>query len=192
MHQIPQIKSDNGIPTLYVKGEPFFCLSGEIHNSSSSNLDYMAGHVWPALKELHLNTAIVPMYWECLEPVEGSYDFRLADGLIAQAREAGIHIVFLWFGLWKNAESMYVPGWMKADTVTYFRAEKVSGEKINTISPLCTAAVEKDAVVDTDTAAKTEETSPKPAPPIVAPVPVAIDIDKTLGNAVYSEMVAFR
>ena len=33
---------------------------------------------------------------------------------------------------------------MKKDTETYFRAEKVNGEKMKTISPLCTAAVEKD------------------------------------------------
>ncbi|MCF0132460.1 MAG: DUF5597 domain-containing protein [Blautia sp.] len=141
---IPQIRIDNGIPTLYVHNKPFFCLSGEIHNSSSSSLAYMEKHVWPALKELHLNTAIVPLSWECLEPEEGQFDFSLADGLIRQAREANIHIVFLWFGLWKNAESMYVPAWMKKDTATYFRAEKVSGEKLNTISPLCDKAIEKD------------------------------------------------
>lgn len=56
-----------------------------------------------------------------------------------------MHLIFLWFGLWKNGESMYVPEWMKADTKTYFRARKVNGEAINTISPLCAAAVEKDA-----------------------------------------------
>lgn len=58
-------------------------------------------------------------------------------------------LVFLWFGLWKNAESMYVPGWMKLDTETYFRAETVSGEKLATISPLCAAAVEKDRLAFT-------------------------------------------
>lgn len=51
----------------------------------------------------------------------------------------------LWFGLWKNSESMYVLAWMKADTKTYFRVKKVNGEPINTISPLCEAEVEKDA-----------------------------------------------
>ena len=56
-----------------------------------------------------------------------------------------MHLIFLWFGLWKNAESMYVPGWMKKDTDTYFRAKKVNGEPLNTISPLCRAAVERDA-----------------------------------------------
>jgi hypothetical protein len=34
---------------------------------------------------------------------------------------------------------------MKKDIVTYFRVKKVNGESINTISPLCEKAVEKDA-----------------------------------------------
>jgi hypothetical protein len=142
---ISSIKLDNGIPTLYVKGEPFFALAGEIHNSSASNLKYMDEKVWPNLRGLNMNSVIVPLYWETLEPEEGVYCYELLDGLIAQARREKMHIIFLWFGLWKNGESMYVPGWMKKDIVTYFRVKKVNGESINTISPLCEKAVEKDA-----------------------------------------------
>ncbi|CUQ50859.1 Uncharacterised protein [Dorea longicatena] len=40
---------------------------------------------------------------------------------------------------------MYVPAWMKQDTDTYFHVRKVNGESINTISPFCEAAIEKDA-----------------------------------------------
>lgn len=145
MNHIPQIRNDNGIPTLYVKGEPFFVLGGEIHNSSASSLEYMERHVWSNLEGLNMNSLIVPLYWETIEPEEGRYQFGLLDGLIGQARKRNIHLIFLWFGLWKNSESMYVPAWMKQDTEAYFRAEKVSGEKLNTISPLCEAAVEKDA-----------------------------------------------
>ena len=145
MHTIPHIKELNGYPTLFVKDEPFFCLAGEIHNSSSSNLDYMANHVWPAIRGLHMNSIIAPLFWETIEPTEGVYDFTLLDGMIDQARAEGMHLILLWFGLWKNSESMYVPGWMKQDTNTYYRVENVQGQKINTISPLCTAAIEKDA-----------------------------------------------
>lgn len=144
MKQIPEIRDLNGIQTLYVNGEPFYVLSGEIHNSSSSSLDYMEKEVWPRLKDLNMNTVVAPIYWEQIEETEGTYCFDVMDGLISQARANSMHLVFLWFGLWKNAESMYVPGWMKKDTEKYFRVEKVSGEKINTISPLCEAAVEKD------------------------------------------------
>lgn len=146
MNQLPEIKNENGIPTLYVNGEPFFALAGEIHNSSASSLTYMEQSVWPNLEEIHLNTVIVPLYWELTEPVEGEYHFELIDGLIAQAREHQMHLIILWFGLWKNSESMYVPGWMKRDTETYFRAKKVNGESINTISPFCEKAIEKDAL----------------------------------------------
>ena len=33
MSGIPEIRTDRGIPTLYVKDVPFFALSGEVHNS---------------------------------------------------------------------------------------------------------------------------------------------------------------
>ena len=142
---IPCIKNDNGIPTLYVNDEPFFALSGEIHNSSSSNLEYMEEKVWPVFKELNMNSVIAPIYWDLIEPEEGKYDFTLIDGLIKQAREHEMKLVFLWFGLWKNSESMYVPSWMKTNTKTYFRVKKANGESINTISPLCEEAIKKDA-----------------------------------------------
>ena len=44
---------------------------------------------------------------------------------------------------------MYVPGWMKRDPETYFRAEKVNTERMTTISPLCKAAVERDRLAFT-------------------------------------------
>ena len=92
---IPSIKLDKGIPTLYVKGEPFFARSGEIHNSSASNLKYMEEKVWPNLRALNMNSVIVPLYWETIEPVEGTYCFELLDGLIAQARKENMHLIFL-------------------------------------------------------------------------------------------------
>ena len=142
---IPYVKRDEkGIPTLYVHDKPFFMRGGEIHNSSASDSAFLDEKLWPALRGLNLNSVIVPLYWELIEPAEGKYDFSLLDEMVASARWEGLKLCFLWFGLWKNAESFYVPAWMKKDTETYFRAEKVNGEKMKTISPLCTAAVEKD------------------------------------------------
>ena len=148
---LPVVKRDEkGIFTLYVNDRPFFCRSGEIHNSNASSLEYMEKELWPALRGLNMNSVIVPVYWELIEETEGVYDFTLVDGVIRQAREEGLKLIFLWFGLWKNAESMYVPGWMKRDTQTYFRAQKVNGEKMTTISPLCKAAVAKDKAAFTE------------------------------------------
>lgn len=146
MKQIPEIRNENGIPTLFVKGEPFLAFAGEVHNSSASSLEYMEERVWNNIEGLNLNTLIVPVYWELVEQEEGCYDFSLVDGIIGQARAHGKHLILLWFGLWKNSESMYVPGWMKQDSDTYFRVKKVNGEKIDTISPFCEKAVEKDAM----------------------------------------------
>lgn len=43
-----------------------------------------------------------------------------------------------------NLNTLIVPVWMKKNSETYFRVELYGGERLNTISPLCTAAVEKD------------------------------------------------
>ena len=147
---LPVVKRDEkGIPTLYVHDKPFFMRSGEIHNSSASDPAFLEEKLWPALRGLNMNSVIVPLYWELIEPEEGRYDFSLPETLVSSARREGLKLCFLWFGLWKNAESMYVPAWMKRNTETYFRAEKVSGEKMSTISPLCAAAVEKDRLAFT-------------------------------------------
>jgi beta-galactosidase GanA len=112
MEKISHIRKENGESILYVDGKPFIALSGELHNSSSSSLDYMDRVVWPALRPLGLNTVVAPVYWECVEPEPGVFDYSLVDGLILQARREGVKLVFLWFGLWKNGMSTYIPGWV--------------------------------------------------------------------------------
>lgn len=139
-----EIKELNGIPTWYVDGQPFFAYAGEVHNSSACSLEYMEKHVWDKIEGLHLNTLLVPVYWEQLEPEEGIFSYGILDGLLRQARQRKMRLVLLWFGLWKNGESMYVPAWIKKDSQKYFRAQKGTGERMNTISPFCDAAVEKD------------------------------------------------
>ncbi|MCM8709900.1 DUF5597 domain-containing protein [Clostridium sp. SYSU_GA19001] len=145
MKSLPEIRKYNGIDTLFVKDEPFIVLSGEIHNSSASSLEFMKKNVWPNLQGLNMNTVIIPIYWELIEEKEGVFDYSILDGIVSQARENKMHLILLWFGLWKNSESSYVPAWIKRDVDTYFHARKVNGEAINTISPLCQAAIDKDA-----------------------------------------------
>lgn len=40
-------KDEKGFGTLYVNDEPFLILGGELHNSSSSNLQYMKSKYGP-------------------------------------------------------------------------------------------------------------------------------------------------
>ncbi|WP_083676069.1 DUF5597 domain-containing protein [Paenibacillus sp. FSL H8-0548] len=144
MKQLPYLAEENGVHTLYVDDKPFIALSGELHNSSSSSLSYMEQNVWPHLRGLHLNTVIIPVFWELIEPKQGQFDFTLVEGIIKQARSENVRLVLLWFGLWKNGKSSYVPGWVKKDGLTYFRACYLGQITTDTISPLCQAAVKAD------------------------------------------------
>lgn len=130
---------------MYVDGKPYTILGGEVHNSSASDADYMKEQVWPNLRGLNMNTLLVPVYWESVERREGEYDFSLPDALIGQAREEKLRLVFLWFGLWKNGISSYVPEWVKRDTERFFRAKDKDGKRMDVISPFCEAGVAADA-----------------------------------------------
>ena len=144
MSVMPTIGRDEAGRFLVVDGKPFLALGGELHNSSGSSLKYMDEFVWPALRGLGGNFYLTPAYWECLEPEKGKYDFTLIDGVIDQARREGVRLGLLWFGIWKNGASEYVPLWLKQDHEAYFLAKDENGIPIKTISPFCEAVVELD------------------------------------------------
>ncbi|MBQ9324391.1 MAG: DUF5597 domain-containing protein [Clostridia bacterium] len=152
MHPLPFIQGTGKHTALYVDGAPYLVRGGEIHNSSASDLSYMEKYVWPAYVRFHTNTLIAPVYWECLEPEEGMFDFSLVDGLLRQARERKQRLILLWFGLWKNSASTYVPGWVKRDPARFWYIQAQNGKTpryfdapVRILSPLCQAAVEADA-----------------------------------------------
>lgn len=150
MKEIPQMKKDKtGKRTFWVDGAPFVALSGELHNSSSSSLRYMDEKIWPALRPLHMNSVILPVAWESIEPEEGKFDFSLVDGLVAAARREQLRLIILWFGLWKNGNSTYIPGWVKKESsgvnARFFRARDGYGKPLGCISPFCSEAVTADA-----------------------------------------------
>ncbi len=82
-------------------------LGGELSNSAATSVNDI-DEVLPRMKALGLNTVLVPVYWEFLEPAEGQMDFTLVDRTIDVARQQGLKIVPLWFGAWKNSMSCYV------------------------------------------------------------------------------------
>jgi beta-galactosidase GanA len=129
---------------LAVHGTPTLLLAGELHNSSASSLPYLAP-ILDRLAALGLNTVLVPLSWELIEPEEGTYDFTLLDGAVQAARRRGLHLVFLWFGTLKNAISCYTPAWVKTDTARFFRSHAEPGVSSWAISVLCEEALRCDA-----------------------------------------------
>ena len=114
------LKKENGFSQLLIAGKPFLMLGGELGNSSAANLDYLRPY-WQHLKQMNINTVLVPVYWELLEPEENKFDFSLVDGVVSDARKYDIKIVFLWFGTWKNSMSCYTPLWMKTNSKRFIR-----------------------------------------------------------------------
>jgi len=124
---IPRLKKQGTTAQLMVDGKPLLMLAGEVGNSSASDLQSMA-KIWPVVVEMHLNTLIVPVYWELLEPQEGKFDFTLVDSTIVSARQHHIKLVFLWFGTWKNSMSCYAPMWIKTNEERFPRAREKNGK----------------------------------------------------------------
>ncbi|MBO4753065.1 MAG: beta-galactosidase, partial [Bacteroidales bacterium] len=95
-------------------------LGGELSNSAATTVEDI-DEVLPRMKALGLNTVLVPVYWELMEPVEGKMDFTLVDRIIDVARQQDLKIVPLWFGAWKNSMSCYTPAWFKRDVKRFPR-----------------------------------------------------------------------
>jgi beta-galactosidase GanA len=130
---VPHLKKQETATQLIINKEPFLMLAGELGNSNASDLKYMEW-IWGKVNEIGLNTLIVPVYWEFVEPEEGRYDFTLVDGLIDGARKHNIKLVFLWFGSWKNSMSCYVPSWVKSDQERFPRAINKEGKSMEMLS----------------------------------------------------------
>lgn len=131
---LPYLRKQSTATQLIVHGKPFLMLGGELGNSSASDLKYMAP-IWSKLKAMHLNTILVPVYWELVEPQEGKFDFTLVDSLIYSARQSHLKIVILWFGSWKNSMSCYAPYWVKTNQKRFPRSRTESGKALEILTP---------------------------------------------------------
>ncbi|MBK1879441.1 DUF5597 domain-containing protein [Pelagicoccus mobilis] len=140
---IPHLRRKGTATQLIVEGAPFLVIGGELHNSSSSSLRFMAPQ-WAKLKEMHLNTVLAAVTWELTEPEEGQFDFTLVDGLIQQARTHGLKLVLLWFGTWKNGLSNYAPAWVKKDSDRFPRVKAAGGAPLEILSAFAGSTCEAD------------------------------------------------
>jgi beta-galactosidase GanA len=143
---IPHLRNQGAATQLIVDGKPFLALAAELNNSSASSLDYMKP-LWPRLVATHLNTVLATVSWELIEPEEGRFDFTVVDGLLKEARANHVHLVFLWFGSWKNGKSTYQPLWVKTNQMRFPLIQDEQGRNLPTLTPL------SDANRDADTRA---------------------------------------
>src|SRR3954466_9063207 len=140
----PHLEKHGATQQLIVDGKPFLILGGELGNSSASSAAYMKPH-WPRLKAMHLNTVLAPVYWELIEPGEGTYDWSTLDAMLRDARAQDLKLVLLWFGAWKNSMSTYAPAWVKRDSVRYPRVKIADGSSVEILSALAKNTLDADA-----------------------------------------------
>lgn len=126
-----------------VNGQPMLILGGELSNSAATCFEDI-DRVMPEMKELGLNTVLVPAQWDLIEPREGEYDLSLIGRTIDKARENQLKVVFLWFGAWKNSMSCYAPLWFKEDTKRFPRAVTASGKPMEIASAFSKNVLEAD------------------------------------------------
>jgi hypothetical protein len=138
----PHLERRGAVTQLIVDGKPFLMLAGELGNNAATTIE-AARPIWPNLVAMHLNTALIALSWAQIEPKEGAFDWSLVDGLLHDAREHDLRIVFLWFGSWKNTWSSYAPDWVKADYTRFPRTRQRNGTPDERLTPL--SPVNRDA-----------------------------------------------
>lgn len=141
---MPAIRIQGAAQQLIVHGKPFLVLGGELGNSSAGTAA-QADVILPKLARMHFNTVLMPVAWNEIEPGEGRFDFSVPDHWIDAARQQQLHLVFLWFGSWKNAFSEYAPEWVLSDTKRFPRAVSAEGLPLEILSPLGEETVRSDS-----------------------------------------------
>jgi hypothetical protein len=142
--ELPRVTHTQGASQLIVDGKPYVIFGGELGNSSAGT-EAQADAILPRLSALHVNTVLMPMAWDQLEPKEGNYDFRLLDHWIDVARAQHMHLVLLWFGSWKNSFSEYAPSWVKADVRRFPRVRGIDGAPLEILSTFGEETLRLDA-----------------------------------------------
>jgi hypothetical protein len=142
--ELPRVeKTPTGSYRMMVDGLPYLILGAQVRNSSG--WPEQLEKAWPLYKQLHANTAEIPVYWEVIEPQPGHFDFTSVDRILDGARKNDLHLVLLWFATWKNGEMDYAPQWVKQDTAKFPRMRDRAGDQIRVLSPIANTTRTADA-----------------------------------------------
>jgi beta-galactosidase GanA len=140
----PSLRHGTGFAELHVEGTRYLVRGAEVHNSAASTPE-AARSSFAAVAAVGANTVLAPVPWDAFEPAEGQYDVAVVDQLVDAARAAGLRLVVLWFGAYKNGVSSYAPAWVKTDPARFPRCLDDTGTPTATLSPFCVATREADA-----------------------------------------------
>lgn len=124
------------------QGKPIFVTGLQAHNSSTGTA--MIDRTISAIRQFGGNTIEAPVYWYAIEPQKDTYDTSLVKGLIDKARNAGLHLIILWFGCNKNGHPNYVPEYVKLDPATYRIAIGPDGAPVPSVSVHCMETLDRD------------------------------------------------
>lgn len=139
---MPRLEKNSGHYHLIVDGKPFFVLGAQVHNSSG--WPKALNEAWPVLHAIHCNTVMIPVYWEAVEPKQGSFDFNTVDAAVEGARGQGLRVALLWFGTWKNGAMTYVPEWVKENPDKYPPVLDSSHRPVEALNPMSHANRDAD------------------------------------------------
>ena len=115
-----------------------------MHNSSGSCLAYLTGALDRA-QLLGVNSVIIPLSWELIEPHEGTFDWTLPDGILDLLHCRGLRWIPQWFGAIKNTNAAYAPPWVKTDGERFPRVRDARGRATNMLSVFSPELVAADA-----------------------------------------------
>ena len=144
---VPKLDRSTGRARLIVDGSPFLVRGVELHNSSSSSAEALQNGLESA-RMVGANTVLAPVAWETIEPVEGAFQLAQIADLVESTRRAGLRLIILWFGAWKNGASTYAPAWVKQDWARFTRCALEDGRLTETLSPFTEETLDASAFAE--------------------------------------------
>jgi hypothetical protein len=136
---MPQMRELNGRRVLFVDDKPFLIL-GLQWDCDTPFSPEISDPLYAQAAKLGCNTAVLPLYWREVEPVEGEYDLSKLERRIEFARREGLRIVLVWFGTYKNGCLNYAPDFVKTNLTRFRRAHRSNGTPLRNFS--CPSSME--------------------------------------------------